>query len=65
MGSILSGIALSSILNQNTPREITTQALILIEIMNSVRNYRNTQINPELNTQSEDKFYLKTIIFNN
>ncbi|WP_373479564.1 hypothetical protein [Geminocystis sp.] len=56
MGSILSGIALFSILNQNTSREITTQALILMKTMSSVRNYKNTQIKPELNTQLEDKF---------
>ncbi|MBL1211185.1 DUF3365 domain-containing protein [Geminocystis sp. GBBB08] len=61
VGSILSGLALSNLLNQNTQREITTQALILMDTMNSVRNYTSTQIQPELQSRLEEEFLPQSV----
>ena len=47
-GIILSGAALSKILNRAAQNQITAQALILMETMNSVREYTNSQVRPEL-----------------
>ncbi|MEL6457268.1 MAG: DUF3365 domain-containing protein [Cyanobacteria bacterium J06621_15] len=48
VGVSVSGTALSFVLRQNAKREVTNTALVLMETMNSVRNYTSTQINPEL-----------------
>ncbi|AFY53934.1 signal transduction histidine kinase, nitrate/nitrite-specific [Rivularia sp. PCC 7116] len=48
LGVSVSGLALSFVLRQNAKRQVTNTALILMETMNSVRNYTSTQINPEL-----------------
>jgi methyl-accepting chemotaxis protein len=60
-GSILSGIALSHVLTKNTEREITSQALILMDTMNSVRDYTSNQIKPELDDRLEKEFLPQTV----
>ena len=47
-GIIVSGAALSKILNRTAQEQIASQALILMETMNSVREYTNSQVKPEL-----------------
>jgi HAMP domain-containing protein len=60
---ILSGIALSMIIERNAELIVTQKALLLIETMNSVRNYTSTQINPELSSrlEVEDQFLAQTV----
>lgn len=48
LGSLLSGTALSAILNRNAEYEITAKALVLLETMKSMRDYTNKQVNPLL-----------------
>ncbi|MBF2058506.1 MAG: DUF3365 domain-containing protein [Cyanobacterium sp. T60_A2020_053] len=60
-GSILSGLALSSLLNQSAQREIASQALILMNTMNSVRNYTTNQIQPELVDRLDEEFLPQTV----
>lgn len=48
LGVSVSGLALSIVLRQNAKRQVTNTALIMMETMNSVRNYTSNQINPEL-----------------
>lgn len=60
-GIILSGIALSNVLNYNAQREISSQALILMETMNSVRDYTSTQVKPELVNRLDKEFLPETI----
>ncbi|BAQ66005.1 hypothetical protein GM3709_2770 [Geminocystis sp. NIES-3709] len=61
VGSLLSGIALSHVLTKNTEREITSQALILMDTMNSVRDYTSTQIKPELDDRLQEEFLPQTV----
>lgn len=59
MGGIgLSGVAFSSVLNQNAQNEVTSKALLLMETISSVRHYTNNQINPllEPRLETEQKF---------
>ncbi len=42
------GIVLSLVLQDYAEQVVVDQASLLIETMNSVRNYTDTQINPEL-----------------
>lgn len=60
-GSILTGIALSNLLTQNAEREIVSQALILMQTMNSVRDYTSTEVKPELVDKLETKFLPETV----
>jgi HAMP domain-containing protein len=60
-GVAISGFALSSILNQNTQNAISSKALMLIETMNSVRTYTNTQVKPELVDRLTTEFLPETI----
>jgi HAMP domain-containing protein len=60
-GIAVSGAALSSILNYNAQREVTSKALMLMETMNSVRTYTNTQVNPELADRLETEFLPETV----
>ncbi len=59
----LSGIAIAMgfILTTDTQNQITSQALILMETMNSVREYTDTQVKPELIDRSEIEFLPETI----
>jgi HAMP domain-containing protein len=62
-GIAISGLALSAILERNAQNEVTSQALILLETMNSVRDYTSTQINPELapRLETETEFLSQTV----
>ena len=54
-------IAMGFILKTDTENQITSQALILMETMNSVREYTSTQVKPELIDRSEIEFLPETI----
>lgn len=60
-GIIASSIALSSVLNQNAQVQLTTKALMLMETMNSVRNYTSNQVKPELADRLSTEFLPETI----
>lgn len=62
IGIILSGLALSSILNYKAQNEISTKAFLLNETINSIRKYTSTEIAPELaNRSRSDEFLAQTI----
>ncbi|NDJ18004.1 c-type heme family protein [Myxacorys almedinensis] len=48
-GFIISGLALSNVLESRAKNEVTSKALILIQTMNSVRDYTSTNLQPLLN----------------
>jgi HAMP domain-containing protein len=52
-GIIISGAALSKVLEQRAEREVTSQAAILIEAMNAVRSYTSNRVNPLLASRLE------------
>ncbi len=60
---LVSGIALSSLLQQRAQAEITSQAEILIQTMNSVRDYTQGHINPLLTPRldTEATFIAETV----
>lgn len=60
-GIIASSIALSSVLNQNAQVQLTTKALMLMETMNSVRDYTSNQVKPELAERLSAEFLPETI----
>lgn len=47
-GIVLSGVALASVLNYKAQTEISSKALLLMQNMNSVRYYTNTEVSPQL-----------------
>ena len=61
--TIVSGVILSRVLQGYAEQVIVDQASILIETMNSIRNYTNTQIYPELSSrlETEEVFLPQTI----
>jgi HAMP domain-containing protein len=61
VGLTLIGGALAAVLKQDTENEISSKALVLIETMNSVRDYTSTQIQPELKTRLDSEFLPQTI----
>lgn len=60
-GILTSGIALSRLLNYSAQAELTTKGLMLMETMNSVREYTNVQVKPELVDRLESEFLPETI----
>jgi HAMP domain-containing protein len=60
-GIILSGLAFASILNQRAQNEITSQAMILLTTMDSVRNYTNVEVNPLLKPMLENEFLPESV----
>ncbi|MEH2458912.1 c-type heme family protein [Nostoc sp.] len=56
-GILISGTVLSNILEQQAENEVTSKAIILMEVANSVRNYTNDRVFPlllpRLDTQQE------------
>ena len=60
-GIIASSMALSSVLNQNAQAQLTTKALMLMETMNSVRDYTTNQVNPELSNRLTVEFLPETV----
>ncbi|MEM9275390.1 MAG: DUF3365 domain-containing protein [Cyanobacteria bacterium P01_F01_bin.143] len=61
LGLSIIAIAMGFILKTETQNQITSQALILIETMNSVRQYTNTQVGPELIERAAVEFLPETI----
>ncbi|MBD0344140.1 MAG: DUF3365 domain-containing protein [Coleofasciculus sp. Co-bin14] len=60
-GIVVSGAGLATILNRNAQNEISSKAFILMGIMNSVRNYTDTQVRPELADKLKSKFIPQTV----
>lgn len=62
-GILMSGAALSNVLQQKAQNEVASKALILIQTMNSVRDYTSTHINPLLtpSLQTEPLFIPETV----
>jgi HAMP domain-containing protein len=58
---VASSITLDKILNYNIQNQVTSKALILMEAMDSLRNYTNTQVNPELSNLLEEIFLPQAI----
>ncbi|MGK7897296.1 MAG: DUF3365 domain-containing protein [Xenococcus sp. (in: cyanobacteria)] len=56
LGLSVIAITMNFVLNTETQNQITSQALILMETMNSVRQYTNTQVKPELIGNAERDF---------
>jgi HAMP domain-containing protein len=52
-GILLTGTAFAGILANNARDQVTTKALLLMQAMNSVREYTSTQVNPELQDRLE------------
>lgn len=61
IGLTLVGGALATVLKLATENEITSQALLLMETMNSVREYTNNQVKPELADRINIEFLPETI----
>lgn len=61
-GITLSGIALSHILNYKAQDEVSSNGKLLFQTINSVRNYTNDEVNPELEARlGKDEFAAQTI----
>lgn len=60
-GVLASSLALSSVLNQATQGQLTTQALMLMETMNSIRTYTSEQVNPEIADRLEVEFLPESV----
>jgi len=61
--SITMGLVLSKVLQNYAEQVVVDQASMLIETMNSIRNYTSTQINPELSNrlETEEVFLAQTV----
>lgn len=59
----INGLILSTVLQSNAEAEVTRKALVLIETMDSVRDYTRLQVNPELadRLEQEDQFLPQTV----
>jgi methyl-accepting chemotaxis protein len=59
VGSLAGGISLWNILTRRAQNQITNQGLVLISLMNSVRDYTTTQVTPLLSDkQAQSKQFL-------
>jgi HAMP domain-containing protein len=60
---LLSGIAFSAILNRNAEQEVTAKANLLLQTMLSVRQYTQTEVNPQLapRLETEKEFLPQTV----
>ncbi|MGD1854413.1 MAG: DUF3365 domain-containing protein [Leptolyngbyaceae cyanobacterium] len=61
VGILISGIALSRLLNYTAQAQLTSKALMLMETMNSVRQYTVDEVGPELAELSADRFLPETV----
>ncbi|BAY81389.1 sensor protein [Calothrix parasitica NIES-267] len=63
IGILISGIALSNVLDRKAQGEVNSKALALMEMNNSIRNYTNEQVQPLLSdkVQTEDEFIPESI----
>jgi hypothetical protein len=60
-GVALSGLLLSTLLRRNAQAEVTSTAVMLMDTMNSVREYTSTQVSPELADKLETQFLPETV----
>ncbi|MCC5642601.1 DUF3365 domain-containing protein [Nostoc sp. CHAB 5824] len=62
-GIFISGIALSSVLEKKSENEVSSKALILMEIVNSVRDYTNERVQPLLlpKVDTQEQFISESI----
>ena len=60
-GVVFSGIVLATLLERNAQNEIAAKALVLVETMNSVRDYTRDQIQPEFDRALESEFVPQAI----
>jgi len=60
---LLSGIAFSAILNHNAEQEVTAKANLLLQTMLSVRQYTQSEVNPQLapRLETEKEFLPQTV----
>ncbi|MDY6898590.1 MAG: DUF3365 domain-containing protein [Cyanobacteriota bacterium] len=63
VGILISGIALSNVLDRKAQGEINAKALALMEMNNSIRNYTNERVQPLLlpKVETEDRFVPESI----
>jgi len=61
IGIAASGMAMARILNQSAQEQVTSKALMLMETMNSVREYTTSQVGPELSPRLETEFLPETV----
>lgn len=60
-GIALSGLVLSTVLRRYAQAEVTTTAVLLMDTMNSIRDYTSTQVSPELQDKLETQFLPETV----
>lgn len=60
-GILMSGVALSNLLNRTAQAELTNKALMLMETMNSVRQYTIDEVRPELEERNAVEFLPETV----
>lgn len=60
-GILLSSVTLSNVLRRNAEAEATATALLLMETMNSVRDYTSDRVKPELIDQLDTQFLPETV----
>lgn len=60
-GILASSLALSSVLNRSAQAQLTTKALMLMETMNSVRDYTTNAVQPELADRLKTEFLPQTV----
>ena len=60
---MLSGVSLSAILNRNNESQVVLKAQIMLQTMDSIRNYTSTQVGPQLASkiEQESEFLPQTV----
>jgi methyl-accepting chemotaxis protein len=61
IGTICSGILVTVMVDRTAREEMSTKALMLMETMNSVRDYTNTEIKPQLKERMEKEFLPESV----
>jgi methyl-accepting chemotaxis protein len=61
IGTVLSGIFVTLMVNQTAEHEISSKALMLMETMNSVRTYSNSRITPKLADRMATEFLPESV----
>ncbi|MGL4500217.1 MAG: c-type heme family protein [Planktothrix sp.] len=61
IGTVLSGIVLSGVLNANARMQFNSEAMILLKTMNAVRDYTHTQVTSHLEAQIETEFLPQSV----
>lgn len=60
-GVLASSLALSSVLNRSTQSQLTTNALMLMETMNSIRTYTSDHVQPEIADRLDTEFLPESV----